>query len=70
MTTLIFERRPARTSPEWIVKGSVGETVGSIQWHESMAVYGFAAAPGRSFLQLEDEAMREIGEFLDELNAC
>ncbi len=44
------------------------DQLGTIEWHQRLGAYGFAAAFGKSFLQ-GDEVMAEIAAFLDELNA-
>ena len=64
---LIFD--PLATPKGWIVRDKkTEETIGSIEWHHRLGVFGFGPTPGRSFL-LAEPALQEIGRFIDRENA-
>ena len=69
MSKIIFEPSSAASSNGWTVREKqTAEVLGSIEWHYGLGVFGFAAAPGNTFL-LDGTATQEIGAFLDKENA-
>ena len=65
---LIFE---PTTSPlrGWTVhRAATGELLGSVEWHDQLGVYGFAARPGLA-LTFDGRALEAIGHFVDEANS-
>ena len=51
----------------WFVRDARGGAiVGSIEWHDALGAYGFAAAPGLPFAA---EVLEEVGRFVDRENA-
>ena len=68
MPTITFKPSSA-TSKGWTVHNQqTGDVLGSIEWHHRLGVFGFAAAPGETFL-LGETAWQEIGRFIDGENA-
>jgi hypothetical protein len=65
---LTFE--PHATPPRgWTVRReATGELLGSVEWHDRLGVYGFAARPGLA-LTFDGRALEAIGRFVDEANA-
>lgn len=64
---LIFE--PTTSPPRaWTVRTAVtGELLGSVEWHDRLGVFGFAARPGLPFF-FDAAALEWIGSFLDGVN--
>jgi hypothetical protein len=64
---LIFE--PTTTPRGWTVhRAATGELLGSVEWHDRLGVYGFAARPGLA-LVFDHRALEAIGHFVDEANS-
>ena len=64
---LIFE--PTTTPRGWTVhREATGELLGSVEWHDKLGVYGFAARPGLA-LTFDGRALEAIGRIVDEVNS-